>query len=982
MAGSLNGVYNIPAGQSFVDALAVGLERTYGGEPAALARVLVLLPTRRAVRSLREAFLRRHAGDPMLLPRMRPIGDVDDEELDIDIGGGGSEALDLPPAMDGLRRVLLLADVIARAHGDDIGAPQAALLARELAGFIDQLQTEDVPLSALSGLVPDDYAEHWQKVLAFLDVLDAPWRAILTAEDASDPMARRNLLLRAQADRWRARPPDYPVIAAGSTGSIPATADLLATVVSLPAGAVVLPGLDKTMDAAGWRAVGPVHPQYNLKRLLERMELDPAAVADWPAADAPASRVELLREAMRPSETTDAWRDLPPFGADAVTGLSRIDCSGPREEAQTIALLMREALETPGRTAALVTPDRGLGRRVAAELRRWQVDVDDSAGTPLAATPPGAFLLLTAEMLAEDLAPVALLAALKHPLAAAGRPRGSFNAMVRALDRNVLRGPRPAAGFDGLLAVMRTSSQHVTGAMLALVQDMRDAAAPAVAALAQSSVALSDLVRAHVAFAEWLARDETGDTRLWDADAGEAAMQFIAGLLGAGAGLREISPGGYAALLAVLMQGQTLRPRYGLHPRLNIWGPLEARLQQADLLILGGLNEGTWPAASNVDAWLSRPMREAAGLSPPERRIGLAAHDFVQAAAAPQVVLTRAAKVDGAPTVPSRWLLRLDQVLAAAGLQIDSQRAVDVAEWQDGLDRVDAFRPADPPAFAPPLDARPRDLFVTRIETWMRDPYQIFARYILKLRALDPLAADPGAADRGNVIHKALDDFIRHHRSGALPADAYAQLLDYGRLAFAPWIDRPGVRAFWWPRFERIARWFIETEAARRPRVTPLAAEAKGSLRLSDGLSRPFELQATADRVDRTVDGGLIIVDYKTGAVPSNTDIRDGLANQLPLEAAIAAAGGFADVPAGAVTGLEYWRIGGGRVPGEIRGAPEDASVLVDTAMARLMAWIEMFNDPKTPYRSRPRPAAAPRFSDYDHLARVKEWSAGGPGDV
>lgn len=972
-------VFTIPAGLSFVDVLAAGLLERTGGDAMALAAHVVLLPTRRACRSLREAFLRRAGGRPMLLPRMMPLGDLDEDELSL----VGPEPIDLPPALSGLKRQLLLTRLIL-AMGDARGgsAPtpdQAVRLAAELGRLIDAVHTERLGFARLETLVPDDLSRHWQITLQFLEIVTDQWPIMLAEQGCIDAADRRNRILGAQAALWRAAPPAFPVIAAGSTGSVPATADLLAVIAGLPSGQVILPGLDTAMDAQSWQALEAAHPQYGLKRLLDRLGVEPGAVAPWSAARPPLpERTRLVSEAMRPAATTDRWRSLSPLDGNALDGVTRLDCPGPREEAGVIALMLREAAEFDGRTAALVTPDRTLARRVAAEMARWGIGIDDSAGHSLDLTAPGAFLLLTARMAADDFAPHAILAALKHPLAAGGQDAAAFRAMVRRLEHGVLRGPRPDAGLAGL----RKAAGRDKGldGWLAGLEIM---AAPFAALAARGAVPLPDLVRAHMEFAEALATDHRlpGPARLWKGEAGEAAAAFAAELADAAAVLPPLAGAAYPALLAALMAGRAVRPQWGGHPRLHIWGPLEARLQHADLVILGGLNEGTWPPEAEADPWMSRPMREDFGLPPPERRIGLSAHDFAQAFCAPRVVLTRAARVDGTPTVPSRWLLRLDTVLKATGLlEAEGRRHA----WQATvpldqhalLDRPDAIRPARPPAPRPPLMARPRTMSVTRVETWMRDPYAVYARSILGLEALKPIDADPGAADYGTLVHKALEVFLDRHRD-RLPADAEGALLDIGREVFAAEMARPGVWAFWWPRFERIARWFVATERERRPGVAATLCEIKGTLEIS-APGGPFTLTAKADRIDVLKDGGVALIDYKTGSIPSKKEVAAGFSPQLPLEAVIARHGGFPGVPPAEIAELAFWRLSGGEQAGEEKSAGDDPMTLADEALAGLVALIAAFDDPATPYEARPHPDRAPRYSDYLHLARVKEWASGG----
>jgi ATP-dependent helicase/nuclease subunit B len=984
-------VFTIPPGVCFVDALAAALLEETGQDPLALTRYTILLPTRRARRAVADAFLRQADGRPLLLPRMMPLGDLDPDEAELfggdEVLAAGDDSAELPPAIPPLRRQLLLMQAILAADSGSTTADQAARLAGELARFLDQMQTEQVGFERLNDLVPEEYAVHWQRTLRFLGVLTENWPKILKEEGCIDPAQRRNQVLEAQALFWRANPPDAPVIAAGSTGSIPATAALLEVVAGLPQGRVVLPGVDRGADDTAWQAMlGDVsHPQHGMARLLQRLGLTPRDVRDWPAkleAAAPPSRARLINEALRPAETTDRWQSLAEsLKADpaqrsrfelALREVHRVDCANPQEEAQIIALQMRETLEEPGRRAALVTPDRGLARRVAAELTRWGIAVDDSAGQPLAETPPGIFLRLALDALAEDLAPAPLLALLKHPLAAAGMEPAALRQAARGLEVATLRGPRPAPGFAGLRAAVETGKDR---SALPLVDRLAQMAGPLAELLAAPMAPLLETIDAHLRFAEALAATaaEPGAARLWAEDAGEAAANFFAELRESAAGIGGIRGAAYPALLQALIGGAVIRPRYGRHTRLAIWGPLEARLQQADLLILGGLNEGSWPAEPAVDPWLSRPMRRNLGLPPADRRIGLAAHDFAQALGAPRVVMTRSLRVEGVPTVPSRWLLRLGGLLQTLGFEPKQMRSLPWRAWQATLDRPAAVKPIERPAPRPPVAARPRKLSVTQIETWRRDPYAIYARHILKLQALDPLDAEIGAAERGTAIHKALDLFVRKF-PGPLPADALQQLIAIGAECFGPLLSRPSLWAFWWPRFQRIADWFVAEDGARRAQLSTSLAEVKG-LWTPELPSGPFTLTAMADRIDRRRDGALEIIDYKTGSLPTGPDIANGLAPQLALEAAMAAAGAFENVPAVPVAALAHWRLSGGDPPGKAEAVKGDPQQLAAEAAKGLQDLVEAFARRDRPYLAIPDPAAAPRYSDYSHLARIKEWS-------
>ncbi len=986
-------VFNIPPEQSFVDCLAKELLRRHGGSLEELGRVTILTTTRRAARALQNAFLRETEGRPLLLPRMRPLGDVDEDELlldgEITPASEGAASLDLPPAIDGLRRQLLLSRLIDRRHDGHLDFAQCASLAKELAKLLDQVQTESLDFADLVSLVPDDYAKHWQITLEFLTLISEIWPTILEAEGSIDPAMRRDLLLRAQAMEWRERPPDGLLYAVGSTGSIPATADLLHLVATLPNGAVILPGLDKSLDDKSWDRVlqEPGHPQYGLARLLEKMRLardDVPDIALEASKTCPKSRPVFLSDAMRPAETTDQWQKSPAPEAVALDGVRQINCTGPQAEAQVIALLMREALEQPEKTSVLITPDRDLSRRVSAELRRWDIEVDDSAGSSLDQSPPGVFLRLTARMMAEDCAPIAFLSALKHPYAALGERPDIFRRHVRELELAVLRGPRPASGLDGLREALTAAAarDELSDTLLPWFDRFCAVATPFEEATAAKEISFADYVKAHIRFAESLSSgEERSDPQLWRGHFGEAAAGFVSELLRAADAVETLNPKSWPDLLDNLMSGQMVRARYGLHPRLQIWGPIEGRLQRADLVILAGLNDGIWPPDAGSDPWMSRPMRQDFKLPSPEKKIGLSAHDFQQAFCASEVVLTRSEKVDGTPMVPSRWLLRLETLLKKFEISLITERSEDLLSWQAALDKPAAFHPVSAPRPTPPVRARPRRLSVTRIEKWIKDPYSIFADAILKLKPLDDIGADPGAAEKGTFIHKALEEFVRQYPD-ELPANAVGRLLELGREAFGDLLSYPAVWAFWWPRFERIANWFIEFEAERREYFKTALLEKKGTIEIA-GPAGSFTLSGTADRIDKKMDGGISIIDYKTGSPPSHKEIDTGMAPQLALEAAMVERGGFDGLPKAPILELLYIRLSGSNPAGEARAASKKISVeeLATEAFEGLQRLIAQFDREATPYLTKPRPAFVDRFNEYEHLARVREWSGGGAAD-
>lgn len=973
----MKGVYSIGIDRRFADELAAGVLAAYGGDPLALADALILVPTRRSVRALREAFLRATGGKPTLLPRLAPLGDLDESDWD---GLSGDDALALPAAIDGSEREALLAELVT-AFKDGDGQPiaqsaaQALKLSRELAGLLDELAIDGVPFDRLEALVEGNFASHWRRTLEFLAIVGEHWPKILAERGQIDALDRRTQSIRAQAARWRERPPSTPIIAAGSTGSQPATRDLLTAIAGLPQGVVVLPGLDREIDEESWARLDPTHPQFGLRDLLLALGCERREVGEWPGLPGDRARRHLIAELMRPAETTDSWQRPEPAALDHVT---RADCATPHQEALVIALALREALETPARTAALVTPDRDLARRVAAELRRWQIDIDDSAGQPLADTPPATLLRALVAAVDSGFAPVDLLALLKHPLCTLGLARAELLDAARRLDRKCLRGLKPESGVESLRALVgrcKFGNEDDRRRVIDLVERLQEATSGLVAAMADGASPHA-LLEASIAAAEQCVPADA----LWTGESGEALADAFARLRTAWTGRSPIAGGEWPALLATMLATETIRPRFGRHPRLAIWGPLEARLQRADLLVLGGLNEGSWPPAVETGPWINRPMRATLGLPQPERRIGLSAHDFAAALAAERVLLTRAEREGGAPTVPSRWLARLD---ALFGYDPHSQlpppeyiqrgRRTYVA-WAESFDDAAEYKPWPRPEPRPPLAARPTRLSVSSVEQWRRDPYGLYARQILRLRVLDPLEQELGAAERGSHLHDALDEFLKAHPEGALPADALQRFERMAEKHLATVLAAPAERAFWWPRFQRLARWFIATESARRGAGTRLLdSETAGAITLG-----PLTITAIADRIDEIEPGGWEIIDYKTGRVPSPKELEGLFAPQLLLEAAIAQHGRFEKVagPANAVH-LSYWQANGLGDGGEVKEI-KDSETLVPAMIALLHKMIAHFGNPATPYAALPWPEFIPHFNDYAHLERVAEWSTAG----
>lgn len=1023
-SGRTGQIYSVRAGRPFMTALAEALLSgnlpVPGGprpDPLQLADTTLLLPSRGSVAALQTAFLEAGKGAAVLLPRIKPIADT---ATDLDVL---TSAEDLAAAATGSRRVigqlerqLVLTELVAlwakRTRGplteDGRTTPaQAIQLAKELALLMDQLEAHGLAADQLSELVPDELSEHWKQTLEFLEIVTRHWPQHLADYDLVSPEQHRARLLRAEVARIAAGAPG-PVILAGVTEFDPPALELARAVLASPRGAIVLPGLDREADEVTWKAIAPAHPehpQFGLAKLLVGLGLERADVRDLPApagSVARSARTRLVSETMRPAETTEHWQAYVARArsgemAQALAGITLLEAATAEEEAEVVALILREVAETPGRTAALVTPDRMLARRVSIRLRAWDLKVPVSMGTPFAQTSSGTFLDLVIETVAGGFAPATVVNLLKHPLLRASLPGQEVRAGVRALELAVFRRHYLGEGLDGIKSALeraladRASGERQSQAVARLTPSDMEAARALVDALERAmrpfvrlfddgkEHLLADLVRAHTNAALELAPAEG----LYHGPAGEWVARFFAGLLDKSLRAPTLAAADYADFYRSLVAEKSLHIDGAPHPRIWIWDPFAARLQQPDLVVLGALNDGTWPANAEPGPWLSRPMRTKLGLPAPEVRIGGAAHDFASLLHASQVVLTRAAKVDGAPTVPSRWLLRLEALRKPA-----KSATVAVAPWLHWARGRNAIVPGSGPIAAPapkpPLALRPRQLSVTAVETWIANPYALYAKRILKLEALPELGREPDAALRGGIVHDALRRFALAYPSG-LPDDIAGTLVSMAEASLAELTGSPKVAAFWAPRFARFAAWFAETEPARREGVERQVAEVVGKTVL-EAIGGPFTLTARADRIDASVAGGglaLTITDYKSGANVAKLSGKAlaGLAPQLPLEAAIALDGGFTGLGSPAerpsVSELRYISASGGEPAGEEAAIKtDDVADLAKAVRKGLMSLIDAFDDPDTPYRAVRRPQFKYDYDDYAHLARVAEWSS------
>lgn len=1001
--------YAIAAHRPFLEDLAAGVLDWLGERPPEeLSDATILLPNRRAARAFTAALSKLSADKPVLLPQVRPLGDLEEDEPPFTPGALG---LDLPPAIPALTRRFELAKMIVEHFDSELRPVQALDLADALGRFLDSCQLEEVKDPGLiAGLVEGDMAEHWQKSAEFLAIGIEKWPGRLAELGLVDPSWRKATLLRRLAELWDREPPSRPVIVAGSTGTVPAAADVLGAVARSPQGCVVLPGLDLELDEGVWRQIdaeNEQHPQRALKRLLERHGIERSQVRAWHCPLEPVSlqqgmaRQRLLNEALRPADATGDWRqaieDIRARAADSgrdpiaegLKGLSILPLRHEEEAAAAIALMMREALETPGLTCALVTPDQALGRRVQARLQRWGITADASAGQPLNRMPAGTLLELAVRWVERPCHPQTLLGLLKHPLVQI--EQSDSDRLIRSLERHGLR-TAPHGSFarlrdhleraleprDDATEEKRKAAAKHSASLLAFVDHLESIHAIGAEPFADGPhVALDAAARALTVMIEALAGQNA-----WAGPDGEQAAALLSNLIEGGGALGAVSASDMVEMIQGLLADTVVRTGGASHPSLRILGAIEARLVRADRMILAGLEEGVWPQGAPVDPFLSRPMRSALGLPPPERRIGQSAQDFVQAASAPDVVLVHCERRNGQPAVRSRWLWRLDMLTRgsdSAATPVRITHPDHVIGWTRTLDAPRSDRPdyARRPAPTPPVSIRPREMPVTGVERWVRDPYAVYAERILGLKKLDRPGEPAEAMKRGNAIHAAIEHACALW-PGDLPEDFEQQVAGFidNELRRQGFEDAAMAREVSLSR--GAAKWLAGFERRRRARGIEIMVEQKGRLTF-DGPAGPFTVTARADRIEIDQHGAAII-DFKTGTVPSQTQVVNGFAPQLPLTGAILAGNGF--VRSADPVQLAYVQItgrgDGGKecdvsAPG--RSNSLSAAEISAAEFERLKEAVAAYDDEARPYTSWEAPQFMGNFGgNYDHLARVWEW--------
>ncbi len=959
-----------------------------------LSRWTILVPNRRSARALEGILLEQSGAKALLMPNIKPIGDIDEDLIADSLPAEG-----VPDAIsktDHLHAILSLLTTWADANpnaelADDItsSGAQAFALAQSLQQLVNQFETEDADVTLLKAAYDLDLAGHRQNILALLEVVTKELPLRLSHEGVVGPAARRNTMIRLEAHRIRERRHTGPIIAAGSTGTNPATRDLLKAIAEDPMGAVVVPGLDQLMDDAGWAAITteyPQHPQFALKTMLTQWGVDRRSVSVL--GEAAGMRPWLLSEVLRPSSVADQWatslHGKHAFIQGALAGVELVETDDRQQEAEVIALRLRQHVHQSQHKAALITPDRDLATRVKAALQRWNLEIDDSAGDPLLHTGIAALTFLLLRAVESGFSSVSLFALLYHPSCRFEQTRDEHLARVRALELIAFRGLPDVAGLLHISERITARQQNLKHNLHEhpLLLDLPDEAWAAAQDLTNQIVST---LQPLAGVATHSLAEHIGHVLLCldalspPAEEPSQADQLTRDVLVAlqqGSSWHPVDTLSRAQHSIVhALSRETLRPPLRDDSQLSLYGLAEARLIDVELAILGGLVDGAWPDRPDTGPWLNRPMRNTLKLQQPERDIGVTAHDFVQGFCQPKVMVTWPKRLQNQPVIPSRWVLRLVAVLETVGLTRKDVISKTLPALAKALDAPQRFKPVARPQPKPPVETRPTQFSVSRVEKLVRDSYWIYAHTILKLKPLDAVGKDLDAALRGSLIHEAL-----HTWAGALAQvprdDALKLLLAKGEQQFQPFMHMPEVKRFWWPRFVAMAHEFIADDADRHRKALNIFTEVSGKIRF-DVTGKEHALTARADRIDLLPSGALRIIDYKSGKLPTEKEVKSGFAPQLTLEAAIAARQGFATFNAQIVDEVLYIAVGGSAKGVEVTALPS-VGVEAENAFTKLCALLAAFQLPGTGYIPRHHLQKEDDISDYDHLSRRLEWQLQG----
>lgn len=955
-------IFNIGYEKSFSDDLVEGIFEKFGKDSSYLSKIKIFLPNRRSVIALREAFLRKSDNQAMLLPAIKPIADIGFEESLI-FDEISHELLELPTVISDIRCKAILTKLIYKWQCQRLGQPdanviQSVQLADDLKDILQLTKQHQVDLSLIAEILPSDLANHWQSTLEFFSILFSNWEEILKEQGLIDKQTYQYKVLKMLQNAWQTKQPEYPIIIAGSTGSIPVVADFIKAITNLKKGYVVLSGLDCDVDDEIVAHIDESHPQYYLNKLLNHLQTTRNDIENWCSNKLQLScKNNIIQNIMLPANLSYRWQDIKQDTLD-FSDYEILELDDSYEEAKTVSLILKQALDNPSQTACLVTLDSHLAIKVKSIMCRWDILINDSNGIELKNTSVANFFVLIVDMLQSNYAPIELLSCLKHPLASFGLKKGEQKSLIRKIEKSLLRGARPQNILKQIADIYPN------------IANILDKAKNLHQLLHAPQADLSKIIDEHIKFAELLANtdDESGEIVMWQNDYGEQFKTFLDEFANNAYYLGDFNPVSYLGVFNAFISGIKWRAKYGFHPRVSILTPQEARLQNFDIVIIGGLNEGVWPRTAKIDAWLNNTMRQKLGLPTAQDAIGKSAHDFANVFCSPKVFLTRAKKNGTTQNVASRWLLKTDAIIKITNNQHQVKPKLDWTKWAKILNNPDKIEYDQLPSPTPDTKYRPKVLSVSTITKLMSNPYEVYASKILNLKPLKKIDEDPTSADFGNIVHEVIDYFTKSYPNGSFDF-CLENFMQVGQNEFDRQSISPSLKILWWARFELIAKWFVNQDILRRDQLKEIFSEISGEYEILDHI-----ITAKTDRIEIYQDNKAKIIDFKTGSIPFKSEVLLGYAPQLVIEALILNKGGFK--VQSTTSDIEYWKLNKvSSINLAYSNKKTNIEQLLVSVEAGITELIAKFSKSSTPYLCYPNPQNRPKFDDYKHLSRISSVS-------
>ena len=957
-----------------------------------LSDITIFLPTKKSRLELADIFNKKLNG--ALLPDIKTFGDEKEEES-VFLPPNNLAPFDLEPlpkAISTIRRSLILSKLTqGYLKEKPLSSSQVFALSSSLSSLIDDCHIEDVKIENLKNITPDNLSENWQENLEFLKIAFDVLPHILKEENLIDIALLQKIKLQRQAENLENIYKNKPIIAAGSTGSVLATAKLLKAITKLKRGVVVFPSLDislsnETLKTLSDKKTNPhSHPQYVLVETLKNLGAKLGDVKEL-APKKNTTRTNIIRSSLALMNESANWANIRKKYQDdiktAFKDISFIGADNDELQARAIAFATYDFL-IKNKSVGIISPNRNLARRISVELKRFNIEVDDSAGTPLFHTPIMRFARQVITLVKGNFSSLDLVALLQNKFTHFALSRAEINKRAQWLEYALLRGQNPKEGIDGLrIALKQNLNNENPYAPLKLsekqgeeLSDLFDRLEitlnPLIVLFSNKKIKIAQFANVFERVILDIVKDENDDLKI--------LQNWLQNLSKEDENINlEVDVFDIESSLQSLMANISSHAKTAFNAPVNIWGQLEARLQNKDLMILAGLNETIWPKIADPGVWLSRNMAVELGLEPKEKRIGQAAHDFEMALGNENVIISYAKRKGVDPIQPSRFLQRLSAFIGDEISQ-ECQKKGDI--WLEkalNIDFCENVTPALRPSPNPKKALRPKSLSVTEIETLMRSPYDIYAKYILNLKPLDPLGMKPDARNRGNIIHAIFEQFIKE-KIDINSKEAFEDIMKIAKENFAS-LNNPSQEILHFKRFENIAREFIKFEKIRDKEIKKRNAEVKGNWKLN-GADPIFTLRGKADRIDILNNGELEILDFKTGSIPDAKDMRGFFAPQMLLEAAMAREGAFKNIIPAKIASLKYIKLSFSPKSFEITDYKFEKNTNLDLAVDKIIERLSrhvheyLLND-KTPMSARIFPNLNQKFiGNYEHLSRTGEWS-------